>query len=562
MLHADRPKPNLSTTEKPRARRRLAGLLCATALLPAPAALAQSVNPLDNGPTRIVSLETGNMYPEGTLELTVGARQTSPGDRAGTGNQNYHGGAVYAFSDRFNLGFELQNYIDPVGGPIDGFPGVGPENIPQLETNQIALWGKYQIYKDDRWAIAALGSAELFTNMQTDLWGNWFRPQSNVVIGALKMPISYTINPKLQLHFTPGIALGPDTIDGGQFYGNMVTMGAGVSYKAHPRLSLFGTVESSVGSPNTIASNGEWVTQPVWSAGGRYNVTPRIAFEGYVTNGFGISPGTSTWAFWPDGDHLMVGGRLIYTPGDKHDESYRTLSLPATQAQLNAQQDGFTLASAATLDPGLMRTDLWYGSDNNAGASINFSPDRDIELQFIFEQFSDNTTADASLVPTTNVRYMLGPKLRLMDQNNGNPFSLAGRMLYGRQISSSSQKVGVFFTDLTANYKTRNGFSFTASPKVAAWGSKELVGLGLGVGYTFGNGLELMAEATPIARDGDETTWAAGARYHFGRSGFSVDAQVTNAIGRHGIGSMIAQDDPRVAVTLSKTFDMSGLKFW
>ncbi|MEC8195365.1 MAG: hypothetical protein VX228_03360, partial [Pseudomonadota bacterium] len=557
MLHSDSPKP--SAIRLPSARTALAAAFCATALVPLQSALAQSVNPLDAGATRLGSFETGNMYPKGTLELNVGARQTSPDNRAGTGNQNYHGGGNYAFADWFTLGFELQNYVDPVGGPIDGFPGVGPENIPQLETNQIALWGKYQIYKDDRWAIAALGSAELFTNMQTDLWGNWFRPQSNVVIGALKMPISYTINPKLQLHFTPGIALGPDTIDGGQFYGNMVTMGAGVSYKAHPRLSLFGTVESSVGSPNTIANNGEWVTQPVWSAGGRYNVTPRIAFEGYVTNGFGISPGTSTWAFWPDGDHLMVGGRLIYTPGDKHDESYRTLSLPATQAQLNPQQDGFTLASAATLDPGLMRTDLWYGSDNNAGASINFSPDRDIELQFIFEQFSDNTTADASLVPTTNVRYMLGPKLRLMDQNNGNPFSLAGRMLYGRQISSSSQKVGVFFTDLTANYKTRNGFSFTASPKVAAWGSKELVGLGLGVGYTFGNGLELMAEATPIARDGDETTWAAGARYHFGRSGFSVDAQVTNAIGRHGIGSMIAQDDPRLAVTLSKTFDMSGL---
>lgn len=205
MLHSVSPKPSLFCLTARRAK--LAGFLCATALVPAQTALAQSVNPLDNGPTRIGSFETGNMYDAGTLELNVGARQTSPSDRAGTGNQNYHGGGSYASTDRFALGLELQNYIDPVGGPIDGFPGVGPERIPQLETNQIALWGKYQLYKDDRWAIAALGSAEVFTKMQTDLWGSWFRPQSNVTIGALKMPITYTLNPKWQFHLTPGIVL-------------------------------------------------------------------------------------------------------------------------------------------------------------------------------------------------------------------------------------------------------------------------------------------------------------------------------------------------------------------
>jgi len=84
----------------------------------------------------------------------------------------------------------------------------------------------------------------------------------------------------------------------------------------------------------------------------------------------------------------------------------------------------------------------------------------------------------------------------------------------------------------------------------------------MGIGYNFDNGLELMAEVTPIGRDGNDTTWAAGARYHLGNSGFSVDAQATNAIGRHGIGGMIAQDETRFALTLSKTFDISGAKFW
>ena len=111
----------------------------------------------------------------------------------------------------------------------------------------------------------------------------------------------------------------------------------------------------------------------------------------------------------------------------------------------------------------------------------------------------------AAIVPTQTLRYMIGPKLRFMDQDNGNLFSLAGRMLYGRHITPEPVKIGVFYTDLIANYKTQNGFSFTASPRIAAWGSTELVGLGLGLGYNFNNGLEVMAEVTPVGRDSDQT---------------------------------------------------------
>lgn len=56
-------------------------------------------------------------------------------------------------------------------------------------------------------------------------------------------------------------------------------------------------------------------------------------------------------------------------------------------------------------------------------------------------------------------------------------------------------------------------------------------------------------------------TWAAGMRYT-APSGFSVDANVTNAVGRNSIFSMIGQDDVRVSLMLSKTFDLSGLKRW
>ncbi|MBO9478335.1 hypothetical protein J7382_12385 [Shimia sp. R11_0] len=537
----------------------LSGLALATSLMLSTSAMAQSVNPLDAMPGRVAAFETGNINPAGTFELNVGARQTSPDNRAGTGNQVYHGGGSYAFTDRFTLGLQLQNYVDPIGGPIEGVPGVGPDRIPQLETNELALWGKYQLYQDERWAISALASAEAFLTMQSDIWGGFFNKQTGITLGAVKAPITYKASSKLQLHLTPSLTLAPNDIAGDRFYGTIFSLGAGLTFKPNNRVALFGTLDAPISNDNTINSQGEWEKLPVWTVGGRYNVTPRVALEGYVTNGWGVTPATSIMTFWPDGDHILVGGRLVYTPGSKYDESYRDLSLPPTQAQLNAQQDGFTLGTAATLEPGHMRTEIWGGSDSNAGISLNFSTDRDTEIQVHFEQFSDSDTAPDDIRPSTDVHYMIGPKLRFMDQDNGNAFSLAGRMMYGRQITSNSVKIGVFYTDLIANYEMPNRLSFTASPKIAAWGSVELVGLGLGLDYTFDNGLALIAEVTPIGRDNDEATWAAGARYHFGKSGFSVDAMATNAIGRQGIGSMIAQDDTRFAVTLSKSFDPGSL---
>ena len=62
--------------------------------------------------------------------------------------------------------------------------------------------------------------------------------------------------------------------------------------------------------------------------------------------------------------------------------------------------------------------------------------------------------------------------------------------------------------------------------------------------------------------DASTPTWAAGLRYNFGQSGFAMDAMATNAVGREGIGTMLAQDDVLFSVMLTKTFDLTGLKRW
>lgn len=492
------------------------------------------------------------MYPAGTVEGTIGVMQTDPQNSAGTGNQLYFGGASYSPNDRLTFGFDLQTYQDPVTKPINGA-------YPEIKMHTGALWGKYQVYKGARVSVAALGSVENIFALDSPLFGG---RSENIIIGAIKAPITFRAAPGLEFHVTPAISVYPDTVGGMPFYGTIASIGAGASYKPNERLSLFGSVETPISGNNTISNTATYTQVPVWVAGGRYNMTPKAAIEAYVTNGIGVTPATSILTHWPDGNTVLAGLRFVYTPGAKRPESYRGIPAAVTAREVSLQQDGFTLGSADVLEPGTMRVSGWVGSDNNSGIAIGFSPDRDGEIQVIIEQFSDNSSAPPNLVPTTDVRYMIGPKLRFMDQNNGNAFSLTGRMLFGRQIDNSVGGVGVFFVEGVASYKANNQLVLTAAVKGAAFGNTEIAGLGLGVNYEIVDGLELIAEVTPVGLDSTDATWAAGIRYNIRGSGYAVDVQATNAIGRYGIGSMVAQDDPRFALTLSKVFDLRRAKFY
>ena len=113
------------------------------------------------------------------------------------------------------------------------------------------------------------------------------------------------------------------------------------------------------------------------------------------------------------------------------------------------------------------------------------------------------------------------------------------------------------FAEGIASMKLNENLAVTVNPKIAAFGNTEIYGLGLGANFEVFDGLELIGEVTPTD-GGNGTVWAAGVRYNLGNSGFSVDASASNAIGRNGLGTLIAQDDIKFALGVTKTFDLSG----
>ena len=521
-------------------------MLATSAMVPISAQAEQSV-PLNNHPTRLATFETANVNPQGTLQLYVGQMQTDPNKGGGTGNQTYFGGGSYAVTDRLTFGASVSSYQDP---PFRNINGLKQDFV----INDVALWGKYQFANGERLSAAAQVSVENFLRLEY-LGGR----QDRVWAGSVKLPVTYKATDALQLHFTPAVSFLPETTtNSGAFYGTVVTVGAGASYKASERFTLYGSVDVPVSGGNTISSTGQFVSVPLWVAGGRYNLTPRLALDGFVTNGVGMTPATSMWTHWPGGNDPLVGIQATWTPRPGDTSSYRGPIAPVSARQASLQNSGLTMIGADTYEPGSVTVGGYWGTGDAYGATLSFAPDRDLQLDFVLENYSNDGSVPGNLRPTDKPRYMFGPKIRLLDQNNGDAFSLSGRLLFGRQIEKNAAGLGVFHLEAAAGYQVNEKLSVTVSPKIAAFGGTEVAGLGVGANFELFEGFDLIAEATAVGLDATDPTWAAGVRYGIGDSGFAVDASASNAIGRNGIGTLVAQDEIKFSLNVTKTFNLSG----
>jgi hypothetical protein len=217
------------------------------------------------------------------------------------------------------------------------------------------------------------------------------------------------------------------------------------------------------------------------------------------------------------------------------------------------QRDGITLASADTLTPGIFVGRGIYGNHGSYAGILQFSPDYDGQIDLSYEKFANDGSVAPGTVPSFNPNYMIGLKLRLMDQNNGSPFSLSTMAKLGRTAKGGFQ--GTFFVAMPMMYKAGDRLALMANPKAALWGSKEYFGLGLGVNYEVLPGLELIGEVTPVSA-GQDVVWGTGLRYYPKNSTASVELTATNAIGSQALGTMIAQSDVKVSLGVSLALDM------
>ena len=381
-------------------------LLASVAMAPI-GTYAEQGAPLESHPTQLGRmLETANHLPGNGVQVTVGTAQTAPGSGPGTGNQIYYLGADYAPTDRLTFGIHAETFEDPVTSPINGlFPAFG------MDTASGSI--KYKLIDGDRLDVSVQGAVEFF-RFETSVFGTDTGTDAEHIIGSIKAPISYAMSDELQFHLTPGVSFFPDDLNGTPFYGTVGYVGAGLSYRPNERIAGYAAVNVPVAGGNTVSSTGTITTTPVWVVGGRYNATPKIGVDVYATNGIGTTPTTGILSYWPSGDEILYGARIVWTPGEGpgYRPSYRNLS-PVTPRQRSLQHDGFTLSSADTHEPGSFAGTAWYGTGDNYGAGIILAPDQDGQMEGYIEQYSNDGSVPAALLPSQNERYMFGLKLRL-----------------------------------------------------------------------------------------------------------------------------------------------------
>ncbi|SHI59475.1 hypothetical protein SAMN05444000_10248 [Shimia gijangensis] len=532
------PKTFLNSTIRRTAITAATSLLFSSSLV-----LAQT--PLEGFSTRFVNFETAETLPDNTFLLHAGTHQTI-GSGSGTGSQLYYGALDYAITDDFQLGFTTQVIEDITEKPI-----LGVQYPTRFLTYGASV--KYRFVNTSQWQIAAQASLE-YLEFRTQHFGTNVSDASNF-IGSFQMPITYTARPNLQFHLTPGVSVFPDDLNGIPYYGTVASVGAGFTWKNSDRLQTFAQVSTPLSGGNTIDSNRNITKELVYTAGMRYAFTPKVALEGYVTNGIGVSPATSILTFYPDGDEPLFGLRVLYTPGQKLSNTYRPTPLaPVTLRDLGLQQDGFTVGTGSVLEPGALRLSASGGTDGNYALVASIGLEQDFQIDAIIEDYSNDGSLTVVDDPTPNsARWMLGGRIRVLDQNNGSPFSWSLRVLGGRDLETLD--VGVLYFATPASFDVDDRLTFHVEPKAAAFGNTTILGLGLGVNYEIADGLQLIGEVTPVS-DGRTPAWAAGLRYDLADAGWSLDLSATNAIGRYGHGTMVSQDDTRFAFGLTKQFNL------
>lgn len=510
------------------------------------------LSPLEQDPIRLFNLDTANQLPAGALQFGVDFRRFPTQDlqNAGTGLQVYSGSVDWGVTDRLQLGLSASLFDDHLPG-FSQTPFNQNGQGPLLQTVSVAPNFKYQLLQQDRLSVGVSGSAELL-RLASD--PGIFNPTlnnvtSNSIVGTVAVPVSYRLAPELQAHFTPGLAVFPGDIQGADFYGTFFNLGAGVSWQPVQRVGLFADVNLPVGpGGNAVRVDGSIFRKPVFSGGVRFLVNPAVGLDLYATNAFGLTPATRLLSFIPEGDQVAFGARLNFTPdfGQGYAASFRQgprVRLSERDRQLLL--DGFTLPSADTLLPQMLRLRAGIGAGTDFNLAYGLTHDAQIEI--LGTDF-DEGEAFNSINYGSGFKFGPAAKLRLLDQVQGDPVSLALKAGAVVDLSTEGQ-LGIPFAAVPIQYRLTPDVALTVSPMAAFIRSEALVGVGLGINYALLKDVQLIGEFTPVVT-GEPSVWSAGVRFLNPNLNLGVDLYGSNAISQNTIGGLVAQSGATIGVNL------------
>ncbi len=494
-----------------------------------------SISPLESNFLEPINIESANVLPQGSLEINGGAVLFRPGSEGnGLGWEVYNASVKYGLTQNLQFSLDL-SFLDDIDNVLN-------RDIP-FGIFALAPSLKYQFIDEISYNIAIVGSLEWLKIRSANA------PSENTLAATIPLPVTYNVTENIQWNFVPGLAVFPDSVSGGDFYGTFLNFGTGISIKLGEKLGFLVdlNVPVSIGSSsgNSVSKTGEVSESLVWSVGINYLHSPNLSLSVFGTNRLGSTPATKLLAFSSDAGEMGVGLNLKYTPdfGYRYSGNFAYELLPSMdEREKQLVFDGIILSSPNTVRKGMFILDGGVGSSNHAQVGYGLSDNAQLEL--IAQKLANN---DQPIGDSTKLG--VGVKFNFLNQSLGDSFSLAARGAFQDASGLGDDTIGSLFAEMIFLYSSSDKIALTFNPKAGFFGDESIVGAGLGVNFQLFPGFQLIGEVTPMVSD-DPSVWAAGARYQFPKSNLGLGIYGTNASGQGNIGSLIKSDDVSVGVNL------------
>jgi len=508
-------------------------------------------------------LPTANILEINDFQITIG--QVSPfttGEGGGTGLQNYWGSIEVGLAENLQLSAFYTQTDDPLYARIPSRP-VQPENrwdstgaalrwkVGQAGAVSFALEGSLESFYVKSGGTNSVGSSSTSCNIFNS---NCNTPvENNNLVGSISAPMSWQASKHWQFSLTPGVTFLPasqgDANGSSQFYGTNVFLGAGVAYRPISKIQFFGSALLPLGpGNNSFNSDLTYSKVPIFSGGMRYNLNPRIALEGSLTNGYGATPSTAILAL-PSSNQILYAGRLVYTPTRPDAPEVKR-----TSADERLSFGGLSVANANLIAAGTSRLRASFDSRGNLSTryDVGFSDEFSFDLevgQLATGSNPSSSFANTYMTPGNPTVRGAGTAL-FFSQPRGDAISSALRISFGRVLGES--RPGYNFVEWINTYQVSKALSFNLNPKLALSGSDAPYAVGLSANWQLNSWLSVIPEGN-LGANGGQSNWTLAFRAcPSGKVCF--DLYGTNALSFQDAGQILTAANPGVGLSVGWKF--------
>lgn len=480
-------------------------------------------------------LPSGDLLPQGTVSLSLGSSQTTPGASGGqTGRQVYTGALRYRGQGPWQWGTSFEVFDDTPAQPIGG-------RVDDISHLSLGVQASYQLTRSARLSTMVQGAGQwVYLSRGAPIVQQGNVPDSDKsksLAMSLSASASYRITSDTWVSGRLGAAYLARAAAGGPGFGSRASASLGLAHRWSDRLMTYGSVKAVHRLRSDSFDAGR---RTLYTAGAQIGLTPQSDLTLYVTNAFGTTPIGGDLLFYGDTNAPTFGAVATYRPSGQGTAAPR-FGPPVSQSVTTPAP--LTLPETRSLPTDRMTARLSYG-EGAAGVALRYAPDPLIELNFAAERLILARGSDFRT--DRSPRYSLGGRWQAMDRAQGQPFDLSLHVSAGRDVTAPT--LGVI--EAGAAMGTAIGpVEVTIAPRAALFADRRIVALGLGASYALTPQITAMAE-THLLR-GDAPSWALTARYQPEQLPVTFDLYATNAAGLSGIGPLLSNDRPHFGVAVT-----------